>query len=147
MEFDYTQRIDETMIGRKISDVVDDFLTLNINYCKTWLVNHMSIGDIRHWLISIDKNHSMYTSGMDISFDDVASPSTDLLADLGKDNDGQVKPEQSSNSEEEGEILLKESYAEITKRGRNSVTSELFQDIVGKNSKQTRFSITMSRGE
>lgn len=138
---DCVSRIDESMIGRRVTDVVDDFLASNINYCKSWLLDHMSLDELRNWVDNINRHQSMFTSGMDISFEEgfnAGNPDEGLVG--GGNNDQQ-------QLEEGEEILLKESYAEMTKRGRNSVTSELFQDIVGGNSKQSRSSITMSRGK
>ncbi|XP_074599710.1 cGMP-specific 3',5'-cyclic phosphodiesterase-like isoform X2 [Brevipalpus obovatus] len=145
MDCDLIPRIEYSMVGKPISEVMNDFLFTNPDYCKNWLVNHVPLDEIRQWVDNMERCSSMCGSGMDVSIDEDVT----LIAENRLQSDSQVDKEclcSGTGDPASDDVLLEESYAEMTRRGRNSVTSELFQDIVGGNAKSNRNSTVMSRG-
>ncbi|RWS02759.1 cGMP-specific 3', partial [Dinothrombium tinctorium] len=85
--------------------LIEEYLNSNPEFAKRWFLRNVSSDLLQRWL-------------------------KEACVDSGKSS-SVVHEENDVTKETEDEEYLAASYVEITKRGRNSVTSELFQDIIG----------------
>uniref|UniRef100_T1KKV2 Phosphodiesterase n=1 Tax=Tetranychus urticae TaxID=32264 RepID=T1KKV2_TETUR len=137
---------------QQLKKIVDNYLTDNPDYIKCWLANNVNLDQAEPWIESLKQ--------MTTKSDQIEQEKTKVKEKVYHEKQDSLSCENEEISsisgdenvtklpvKDEDDSLLAESYIEMSKHGRNSVTSELFQDILEGTRKSHRPSLNISEAD